>query len=147
MWHAHIRRPLLNLSRWLCFELWEDEHLPHESSDCWGAGTIGLPTLKKRTGPGVLKTTHDHPVHCSAIEGPAQMKMSQWLREEKAKLWFPCGGRRSTAPNSSMDKWWCCYMEVLKDWVQVFRWWYWGRCSDTWCFGNDEIISSTCRLN
>lgn len=49
-------------------------------------GPLACQLSKKRTGPGVLKTTHDHPVHCSAIERPAQMKMGQWLREEKAKL-------------------------------------------------------------
>lgn len=119
------------LRRWTC-STWKQWLL--RRWDHWPVNS------QKRTGLVVLKPPHDHLVHCSAIERPAQIKMGQWLREEKAKLWFPCG-RRSTAPNFSMDKWWCCNMEMLKDWVQVFRWWFWGRWLDTWCFGNDEIIS------
>lgn len=45
-----------------------------------------------------------------ALERPAQMKMGQWLMEEKARTWFPCGRRESTTANSSINKWY--YLEV-----------------------------------
>lgn len=56
------------------------------------------------------KTSTMEPVLHPALERPAQMKIGQWLREEKERAWLPRGRRKSTTPNSSMDKWY--YLEV-----------------------------------
>ena len=112
--------------RWLCSECWELEDLPHQHGNHSGAGTNALLMPTRGLGRSYYKY---HPA--PFLERPAQMNIGQWLREEKARAWFPFRRRRRPTPNSSIDKWrYCVEVQV---WMQVFRW---------WCFGKDGIISS-----
>lgn len=63
------------------------------------------------------------PVLHPALERPAQMKIGQGLREEKERAWLPCGRRKSTTPNSSMDKWYYLEVQGLSGSIQVVMLW------------------------
>lgn len=101
VWHALAKNSgqFHSPPRWLCFEYCEFKHLSHYHSNHSGAGMNVPADAQKRVRPELLQVPCGHPV--PYLRRPAQMEMGQWLEEEKARAWFPCGRGRITTPNSS----------------------------------------------